>query len=138
MGAPVPEKTRLAIIRAAEKGLTYPQTAALLGVGEATVSRTLRLHRETGGVTPRPRGGGVFSPLTGKFAELLHAIVTSMPDSTVEELTAAFIKRSGQETSRSAMHRALERLGYSRKKRPSSPKKETRRSTKHAAARTVR
>jgi transposase len=138
MGAPLPEQTRDAIIRAAEKGLTYRQTAALLGVGEATVSRTLRLHRETGSVEARPRGGGVFSPLTGKFEKLVHAIVTSLPDATVEELVVAFTRRSGQKTSRSAMHRALDRLGYSRKKRPSSPRSGTRPSTKRSDVRTAR
>ena len=139
MGAPLPERTREAIIRAIhEKHLSYSKTAALLGVGEATVSRVLRLHRETGAIEARPRGGGIVSPLTSRFATLLHAIVTSMPDATVQELTEAFTRRSGQETSRSAVHRALDRLGYSRKKRPSSPKKETPRSTKRGAARTAR
>ena len=139
MGAPVPERTREAIVRAIhDRNLTYKETADLLGVGEATVSRVLRLHRETGAVEPRPRGGGAFSPITSKFTELLHAIVTSMPDATVEELTAAFTRDSGQRTSRSAMQRALDRLGYSRKKRLSSPKKGTRRSTRRAVARTAR
>ena len=138
MGAPVSEKTRQAIIRSKEKGLTYPEIAVLLGVGEATVSRTLRLHRETGAVTPQPRGGGFFSPLTSRFEDLIHAIVTSMPDATVEELTTAFTRQSGEKTSRSSMDRALRRLGYSRKKRPLSPKKGTRRSTKRAAAPTAR
>ena len=138
MGAPVPKQVREAIVRAAAEGLTYRQTAALLGIGEATVSRTLRLQRETGSITARPRGGGVFSPLTGKLESLVHAIVTSMPDATVEELVAAFKKRSGEKTSRSAMHRALDRLGYSRKKSRSSPRSGTRRSTKKGAARTAR
>jgi transposase len=139
MGAPVPQRTRTAIIRAIhEENLTYQETAALLGIGEATVSRVVRLHRETGGVDVRPRGGGLVSPLTSRFTELLHAIVTSMPDATVQELTAAFTRKSGQETSRSSMTRALDRLGYSRKKRPLSRRKETHPSTKRGAGSTAR
>lgn len=69
VGLPTPEKLRQAIVRAFhEKGLSYQQIARLLGIGEATVSRALRLHRETGSVTARPRGGGNFSPIRGKVA----------------------------------------------------------------------
>src|SRR5580704_4252706 len=36
---------------------TYAATAALFGVGEATVSRNLRRYRETGDVAYKPKGG---------------------------------------------------------------------------------
>ncbi|RKH18965.1 hypothetical protein D7X74_07995 [Corallococcus sp. CA047B] len=50
-GLPTPEKLRRAIVRAfQEEGLSYEQIAHLLGIGEATVSRVLRLYRETGDV----------------------------------------------------------------------------------------
>src|SRR6476646_9577595 len=88
----------------------------MLGVGYATVSRVLRLHRETAAVTPRPRGGGNFSPLHGEVAKLLEKLVREMPDATVKELADALAARSSVTTSRSAVQRALARLGYSRKK----------------------
>ncbi len=67
-GLPTPDKLRVAIVRAFhEQGLSYSEIIELLGVGHATISRMLRLHRETGGVAPRPRGGGNFSPIRGKM-----------------------------------------------------------------------
>src|SRR2546425_1523781 len=113
----IPIRLREAIIRAREQRFTYEQIAGTLGVGRATVSRVLRLHRETGGVAPRPAGGGWRSPIHGRIANLLRAIVRELPDATVAELTDALMERGEQRTSRSAVQRALLRLGYSRKKR---------------------
>ena len=114
-------EVREAIVRANEQQLSYERIAELLGVGRATVNRTLRLYRETGDVEPRPSGGGNFSVFHDKVAELLLAIVESMPDASVRELTAAFERQSKLSTSRASVGRALRRLGYSRKKRPSVP-----------------
>ena len=126
------------MLSARAEGRTYQETAALLGIGRATVNRILRLHRETRSVEPRPRGGGNFSPLHGELAELLIAIVDAMPDATVAELTAALVERSGTSTSRSGVQRALGRLGFSRKKSPSSPSSGTRRNTAPAARSSAR
>jgi len=129
MNSATPERLRRAIVRAVgEQGLTYKQAADLLGVGQATVNRILRLHRETGSVEPRPKRGGNYSAIHGKIAELLRSIVTTMPDATVAELTVALVGKSRVEMSRSAVQRALRRLGYSRKKSPSSRWSVTRRS----------
>jgi transposase len=115
--AAVPVQVREAIVRAVEeRGLTYQATADLLGVGYATVNRVLARYRRTKSVDPLPRGGGWKSPIEGRIAELLREIVTAMSDATVEELTAALQKRARIKTSRSAVQRALHRLGYSRKK----------------------
>ncbi|WP_434390906.1 hypothetical protein [Melittangium boletus] len=66
VGQATPETLRQAIVRAFhEEDMSSALIAHLLGVAQATVSRVLRLHRETGDVTPRPRGGGNFSPLRG-------------------------------------------------------------------------
>jgi transposase len=50
----------------------------------------------------------------------LKALVYAMPDSTVAEMAAALERAEKLATSRSSVQRALTRLGYSRKKRPSS------------------
>jgi transposase len=118
-GLPLDVRVREAIVAARADGMSYVEIATLLKVGEATVSRVLRLHRERGAVTPRARGGGNFSPITGKVADLLVRIVTSLPDATIDELTAALTKQAKVETSRSSVMRALRRLGFSRKKSPS-------------------
>lgn len=130
MTLPVDERLRKAIVRGFHnEKKTYEQIAESLGVGEATVSRVLRRHRETGGVDPLPRGGGNFSPIEGKLGELLCRIVREMPDATVAELTEALMKRGSIVTSRSSVQRALARLGYSRKKSPSWQRSATRRRT---------
>lgn len=138
-GLPVDIRVREAIVRAFHnEGRSYADIAALLGVGEATVSRVLRLHRETAGVAPRPRGGGNRSPIHGRIAKLLEQILTKMPDATVVELTAALCRAADIETSRASVQRALARLGYSRKKSPSSPASATRRSARRTAASSAR
>lgn|SRR5512143_3606852 len=113
----VPIQVRKAIVRAVEQqGLTYQATADLLDVGYATVNRVLSRYRKTKRVEPLPKGGGRRSPIHGRIAALLTQIVTTMSDATVEELTAALQKQAKISTSRSAVQRALHRLGFSRKK----------------------
>ncbi|MGZ3456212.1 MAG: helix-turn-helix domain-containing protein [Polyangiales bacterium] len=118
-GLPLDVRLREAIVSAKAEGKTYVEIARLLNVGEATVSRVLRRHRENGSVEPRPRGGGNFSPIEGKLAELLRRIVTELSDGTIDEITAAFIKAAEIDTSRASVMRAMQRLGFTRKKRPS-------------------
>lgn len=113
----IPIQVREAIVRAVEQqGLTYQATTDLLGVGYATVNRVLSRYRETKRVDPLPKGGGRMSPIHGRIAELLIKIVTAMSDASVEELTTALQKKARISTSRSAVQRALHRLGFSRKK----------------------
>lgn len=122
-------RLREAIVRAwHEEKLTYAAIASLLGVGEATVSRVLRRHRETASVAPRAHRGGNHSPIRGDTAAALEQLVARMPDATIDELTEALIDGERVATSRSSVMRALQRLGYSRKKRPLSPSSETPRS----------
>jgi transposase len=139
MGTPVPVGVREAIVHAYhQQGLSYSQIAALLGIGQATVNRVLRLHRETGGVQPRPGGGGNLSPLRGAFAGFLETLIAELPDATVAELTKTLMSRAAVRTSRSSVQRALARLGYTRKKRPSSLRNATPPSTVGTAARSAR
>jgi transposase len=108
-------KVRKAIVKAKKRGLTYKEIAELLDVGEATVSRVLRLHRESKSLRPRPPSGGWFSPVAGAVARCLEAIVRELPDSTLDEITSALVTRTNVSTSRSGVVRALHRLGYSKK-----------------------
>ncbi|MBN8467404.1 hypothetical protein JYJ95_12850 [Corallococcus exiguus] len=101
----------------------------MLDIGEATVSRVLRLYRETGDVVPRPKGGGRLSPIRGKVVSELKRLVAQKPDATVRELMAELTARTGIVTSRPSMQRALHRLGFSHKKSPSHPASATRRKT---------
>lgn len=98
---------------------SYQVIADTLGIGRATVNRVLRLARETGGLAPRPRGGGNASPIRDEVAHVLHEVILETPDATIEEITGELVRRCNVETSRASVHRALVRLGYSRKKSPS-------------------
>jgi transposase len=125
---PIPLKVREAVLQARDEGLSYAETADLWGIGYASVNRILRLERETKSIEPRPRGGGNVSPIHGPIADLLVKLVGEMPDATVAELTAVLADRAEITTSRSGVQRALLRLGFSRKKRHSSPASATRQS----------
>ena len=122
-------KVRKAIVRAKKRGLTYAEIAELLDVGEATVSRVLRLRRERKSLRPRPPGGGWFSPIVGAVARCLEEIVRTLPAATLDELTAKLVERTKISTSRSGVIRALHRLGYSKKNSRSWLRSETRQST---------
>ncbi len=119
MRPPTPPQVRRAILRLRQEGRTYDEIADIVGVGTATVNRILRRHRETGSLEPLPPGGGNLSPLR-EVESKLKALVTAMPDATVAEMAAALRKGEKLATSRSSVQRALTRLGYSRKKSPSS------------------
>lgn len=116
---PTPPQVRRTIVRLREEGHAYDEIAELVGVGVATVGRILRQHRETGSLEPKRPGGGNPSPLRQIEAKF-KALVSAMPDATVAEMAGALRKAEKLATSRSSVQRALVRLGYSRKKSPSS------------------
>ena len=120
MRKPTSPQLRAVIVRLQGEGRTYEEIAELTDVGYATVSRVLRLHRETGGVTPKEPGGGNLSPIRGKVEKRLRDLVEAMPDSTVREFAAALERAEKLATSRPSVQRALKRMGYSRKKSGSS------------------
>lgn len=131
---PTPLKLREVIVRLKDEGRTYEEIAHLAGVGEATVSRTLRLQRETGRLAPKRPGGGNVSPIHGRVEVALRELVARMPDATVAELAEALAQAERIHTSPSAVQRALSRLGFSRKKSPSPRASATRRRTSSAGA----
>jgi transposase len=132
-------RVREAIVRLwHEEHLTYAQIASVLDIGEASVSRVLRLHREKGSVEPREHGGGNRSPIRDEVAATLESLVREMPDATLDELTAALMERADVTTSRAAVLRALQRFGYTRKKRPSQRSSATRPSAARTASGSAR
>ena len=99
------------------EGASYEEAAARFGVGRASVSRWLRLFRETEALHPKPLPGRV--PRIDKSGEaLVEELVQARPDATVAELAEAFRMRVGcRPIATCIMHRALDRLGLTRKKR---------------------
>ena len=98
-------------------GATYAGVSERFAVGESSVSRWLRLFRETGDIAPRARGGGQRSKVDEAGFELLRRLVEEKPDATLAELASEYKKDRGVVLAISIVQRALDRLGLTRKKR---------------------
>lgn len=102
-------------------GLTYEEVAERFAVGQASVSRWLRLHREKGNVQPRGHGGGRDRRIGPAQERWVKKLVLAHPDWTEREYAKALREEHGIVASAVTVGRAIRRLGYSVKKRPYSP-----------------
>lgn len=106
------------VIDALDEGMTLEEVAEAFSIGIATAYRYQRLRREHGSPSPRPHGGGYPRAIDDAGDAVLKELVAEKPDRFLPELTAELNRHLAQPTSTSAVSRALERLGLSRKKRP--------------------
>lgn len=114
------------ILRAVDDGVPQREVARRFDVSRATVQRYVRLRRETGRIAPRPRPGP--APRLGVAAQpALRAQLAAAPDATLAQHCATWERTHGVRVSVATMHRAIARLGWTRKKRPSPPPNATRR-----------
>lgn len=93
---------------------TYEATAALFGVGRASVSRWLRRKRETGDIAHRPRGGN--NPRRVEL-DWVRGHCAAHPDARIPDRIAAWAQHCGTRVSHGAMWGALHAIGWSYKKR---------------------
>lgn len=91
---------------------TREQIAARFAVSVSWIRKLLRQRRQTGSIAPRPRGGGHPPAFDAQAAERLRQAVRADDDATLRELARA----AGVSCGPSAVHRALARLGITRKK----------------------
>ncbi len=91
---------------------TREQIAARFSVSVAWIRKLLRQRRETGSIAPKPRGGGRAAAFDAEAAVRLREAVRADDDATLVELARV----AGVSCCPSAVHRALVRLGISRKK----------------------
>jgi transposase len=82
-------------------------------VNTSTITKLLRLRRETGSLAPRPHGGGVEPTLGHDALERLGELVEEAPGATLEALKQGM----GVSGSRMIICRALQKLGLPRKKK---------------------
>src|SRR3954449_6446696 len=87
--------------------------AARFKVNTSTITKLLRLRRETGSFEPRPHGGGVAPALDHEALQRLPKLVEATPDATLEALR----QEMGVTGSRMIICRALQTLGLPRKKK---------------------
>jgi transposase len=96
--------------------------AARFKVNTATITKLLRLRRETGSYEPRPHGGGVAPTLDQDALERLRGLVGETPDATLETLR----QKMGISGSRMIIGRALQKLGLPlKKKTPHASERDT-------------
>jgi transposase len=93
-------------------GATREQIAARFSVSVAWIRKLLRQRRETGSIAPKPRGGGRARAFDSEADRRLRAASRADNDATLAELAHA----AGVSCCPSAVHRALGRLGITRKK----------------------
>jgi transposase len=107
---------REAALAAVDRGVPRAEVAAAFGIAPVTLRRWLRLRRRTGALAPRPIPGrpAVLGPLldAGLAAQLRAA-----PDATIAEHCATWERTAGQAVSPTTLRRAVDRLGWTRKKR---------------------
>ena len=102
------------VVSAVDAGGSIRGTAARFGVAAGTVQNLLALRRETGGVAPRPHGGGHPGPPRSLDARL-GRLLDRESGLSLAELSA----RTGRPVW--TVRRGLRRMGYTRKKSPSAP-----------------
>ncbi len=134
MPEPLSLDLRERIVAAYERGdLTRDQVAELFQVGRASVNRLVRRFRETGSVEPSAHGGGKPRKLTSRGEKALRGLLAEFPDATIPELVRLLLERARLAISASTMSRELARLGFTRKKSPSSPRNKARLASKRFA-----
>ena len=101
------------VVAACDAGnATREQIADRFSVSVAWIRKLIRQRRETGSIAPRPRGGGRAPAFDDEATRRLRDAVRADDDATLEELARAV----GVSCCPSAVHRALARLGITRKK----------------------
>jgi transposase len=91
MAKPYSDDLRARVVEAVEDGATIPESAEQCGVSISSVVRFLRLHRETGSVSPAQFGGYKEFALAS-HEELVRQLVAEQPDITLAELRARLAK----------------------------------------------
>lgn len=124
MARPLSKEIREAIVSAYERGLgTIPEVAEIFKITPRAVSNYLRIHKETGDLTPK-RQTGRPAILGEKNLSIIKKIIMSNNDGTLREYCDAFKKETGIEVTIVTMHNACNKLKIRRKKRAIMLKKE--------------
>ncbi len=125
-------RRRLVEAYRSKKSGTYAATAAVFGVGEATVSRLLRRFRETGDVHYKPKGGN--NPRRVDL-DWLRQHLADNPDARLVDRIDAWKAHSGKAVSLGAMWLAVRDCGWTHKKKRWSPGNKTARTSKRSVRR---
>ena len=101
---------------AVDAGHARQAVARRFSVSPGTISNYLRLRQETGGLAPRPRGGGRPEIGPAQYPQVV-AQLEAEPDATLAQHCARWAASTGQVVSVSTMWRTIARTGWSDKQR---------------------
>jgi transposase len=73
--------------------------------------------RHTGSYAPKPHGGGNPPRISAGYHDLLRRLVAAHADATLAELCDLFAQETAITLSKSSMHRTVEKLKLTRKKK---------------------
>ena len=102
-------------------GVRIYQVAAQFRVSISFVDKLLCRQRTTGSVAALPPSGGPAPRLDPAGRAQLLVCLGQQPDATLDEVRAALAAAGGPALSRTAVWRAVESLGWGRKKKASTP-----------------
>jgi transposase len=97
-----------------QKNATLPAIAARFCVSVSWITKLARRRRLTGGIAPKPHGGGHRPAFDEHARQILQEQLRHKPDSTLAELRDA----CGRSCSLTAVFRTLQELKITRKKSP--------------------
>jgi len=102
------------VMLAVKEGIdTRREIANSFGVTTRWIRKLAQRYRETGSIKPSPHAGGQQPRFTPERLERLKQLVEKNPDATLEELR----KSSRVPCCKMTVSRALQQLGFTRKKR---------------------
>ena len=118
MAKPIPVELRERVVNLYKNGEgTYGEIAERLQVGDASVSRFLRLDRERAGdLSPKKRRTRSDRKITPAMEELLVHLVEDDPTWTTSDLALELKDAFDVEVNRRTVGKSLRRLGYTHKK----------------------
>ena len=126
MSAGLSEDLRWSIIHAWRKRqLTTRELADQFGVGEATVKRLKKRFLTTKSVARSPHGGGTPRKIRPEQESVVATLVQEHPDWREDQYAEHLAEHYGIRASAVTVGRVIRRLGYSVKKRRSSPRNAT-------------
>ena len=111
----------------AQSGRTVPAVAAQFSVSVSFVEKLLHRQRTTGSVAALPPRSGPAPDLDARARGEVRACLRQKPDATLAELRTWLAALGGPAVSQSTLWRAVQALGWRRKKRASTPPSATRR-----------
>ncbi|MGH7022610.1 MAG: IS630 family transposase [Caulobacteraceae bacterium] len=115
MGKAHSDDLRVRVVEAVEAGSSRRAAAARFQVGVSSAIRWVSLQRETGGVSPRRRGGRSRSPLTPHTGWLLR-LIGDEPDLTLETIVERIFAELGLRISEMSVRRFFKRQAITFKK----------------------